>query len=301
MDYPHYRHDEFVEVSDEVWEVMRQAQREMNNYERRKVYHRAWYSLDAYSWTENYALEHGRSPEEILLEREERAAHLRLLAALPEALAHATPTQARRVRAYYIAGISQPEISRREGVDSSKVSVAIRRGLRNMRRCYDCPFPGRVRAGLCRRSTSSNITRSAPRTPLWRCRMKSLKRSCWTSGPRPLGKRKMYRYKAFYSLDCDDGIENAAIGWAQPSPEDCLMEKEAQAEYAELLRRLYEAISSLTPTQARRVHARYMLGMKVKDIAAMEGITPSQAGKSIHAALRRLRRYFIRRKWTSGL
>ena len=31
--------------------------------------------------------------------------------------------------------------------------------------------------------------------------------------------RKMYRYKAFYSLDCDDGIENAAIGWAQPSPE----------------------------------------------------------------------------------
>ena len=96
--------------------------------------------------------------------------------------------------------------------------------------------------------------------------------------------RKMYRYKAFYSLDCNDGIENAAIGWAQPSPEDCLMEKEAQAEYAELLRRLYEAISSLPPTQARRVHARYMLGMKVKDIAAMEGITPSQAGKSIHAA-----------------
>ena len=85
--YPHYRHDEFVEVSDEVWEVMRQAQREMNNYERRKVYHRAWYSLDAYSWTENYALEHSRSPEEILLEREERAAHLRLLAALPEAQA----------------------------------------------------------------------------------------------------------------------------------------------------------------------------------------------------------------------
>ena len=65
--YPHYRHDEFVEVSDEVWEAMRQAQREMNNYERRKVYHRAWYSLDAYSWAENYALEHGRSPEEILL------------------------------------------------------------------------------------------------------------------------------------------------------------------------------------------------------------------------------------------
>lgn len=113
--------------------------------------------------------------------------------------------------------------------------------------------------------------------------------------------RKMFRYKAFYSLDCNDGIENAAIGWAQPSPEDYLIEKEELAEYEELIRRLYEAISSLPPMQARRVHARYMLGMKVKDIAAMEGITPSQAGKSIHAALRRLRRYFARQKSTVNL
>lgn len=139
--YPHYRHDEFVEVTDEVWAAMRQAQREMNNYERRTVYHRAWYSLDAHSWTENYALEHSRSPEDILMEREEQAARLRLIAALPVALNYATSTQARRVRAYYIAGINQPEISRREGVHSSKVSIAIRRGLRNMRHCYDDLFP----------------------------------------------------------------------------------------------------------------------------------------------------------------
>ena len=97
-------------------------------------------SLDAYSWLENYALEHSRSPEDILLEREEMATRLRLIAALPVALAHATPTQARRVHAYYIAGIKQPEIARREGIHSSKVSVAIRRGLRNMRRCYDGLF-----------------------------------------------------------------------------------------------------------------------------------------------------------------
>ncbi len=75
--------------------------------------------------------------------------------------------------------------------------------------------------------------------------------------------RKMFRYKAFYSLDCNDGIENAAIGWAQPSPEDYLIEKEELAEYEELIRRLYEAISSLPPMQARRVHARYMLGMHI--------------------------------------
>ena len=91
--YPHYRHDEFVDVTDEVWAAMYQAQREMENYERRKVYHRAYYSLDAYSWLENYALEHSRSPEDILLEREEMTTRLHLIAALPVALAHATPTR----------------------------------------------------------------------------------------------------------------------------------------------------------------------------------------------------------------
>ena len=139
--YPHYRHDEFVEVSDEVWEAMRQAQREMNNYERRKVYHRAWYSLDAYSWTENYALEHGRSPEEILWSARNGPPACGWLPPCRRPWPMPPPTQARRIRAYYIAGINQPKIARMEGVHSSKVSIAIRRGLRNMRRCYDGLFP----------------------------------------------------------------------------------------------------------------------------------------------------------------
>ena len=96
--------------------------------------------------------------------------------------------------------------------------------------------------------------------------------------------RKMFRYKAFYSLDCNDGIENAAIGWAQPSPEDYLIEKEELAEYEELIRRLYEAISSLPPMQARRVHARYMLGMKVKDKVA-SNVKPYQAADLIGKVL----------------
>ena len=113
--------------------------------------------------------------------------------------------------------------------------------------------------------------------------------------------RKMFRYKAFYSLDCNDGIENAAIGWGAVIAGGSSDRKRRISRIRRLIRRLYEAISSLPSMQARRVHARYMLGMKVKDIAAMEGITPSQAGKSIHAALRRLRRYFARQKWTVNL
>ena len=33
--------------------------------------------------------------------------------------------------------------------------------------------------------------------------------------------KKIWYHKAYFSLDCEDGIENAAIGWAQPSP--CLL------------------------------------------------------------------------------
>ena len=30
--------------------------------------------------------------------------------------------------------------------------------------------------------------------------------------------RKIWYHKAYFSLDCEDGIENEAAGWAQPSP-----------------------------------------------------------------------------------
>ena len=130
---------------------------------------------------------------------------------------------------------------------------------------------------------------------MWKCPMRIVEAFLLDKRAEAARDRKMYRYKAFYSLDCDDGIEKAAIGWAQPSPEDALMEKEEQAEYAEQIRRLYEAIAHLTPIQARRLHARYMLGMKIREIAAMEGVHPSRVSKSIQGALERLRRYFASR------
>ena len=110
--------------------------------------------------------------------------------------------------------------------------------------------------------------------------------------------RKIWYHKAYFYLDCEDGIENEAAGWAQPSPEDYLLKQEEQAEQEELVRRLYEALSTLTPIQARRVHARYMLGMKIREIAEMEGVDSSRVSQSIRGAVKRLRRYFDRQKWT---
>ena len=139
--YPFCKEDIFVEVSDEIVEAFLLDKRAEAARDRKMFRYKAFYSLDCNDGIENAAIGWAQpSPEDILLEREEMTTRLHLIAALPVALAHATPTQARRVHAYYIAGIKQPEISRREGVHSSKVSVSIRRGLRNMRRCYDDLF-----------------------------------------------------------------------------------------------------------------------------------------------------------------
>lgn len=111
-------------------------------------------------------------------------------------------------------------------------------------------------------------------------------------------KSRMFYHKAYFSLDCDDGIENDAIGWAQPSPEDYMIQAENEAAHELLLLHLQEAITTLTPTQARRLHMRYMLGMKFRDIAAAEGISPTQACASVRGAVKRLHNYFKKKHWT---
>ena len=92
-------------------------------------------------------------------------------------------------------------------------------------------------------------------------------------------RQKINYYKAYYSIDCVDGIEMAAIHGEQ----------------------LNEMLARLTPTQQRRIHARYMLKMKNKDIAAMEHISPAQVSQSIRGGIKRLRQYFSRDEWADRL
>ncbi|MCC8025519.1 MAG: sigma-70 family RNA polymerase sigma factor [Clostridium sp.] len=134
--YPMYKTDVFVEVTDEVAEAMKHFDRQMNNYQRRTVYHRAYYSLDAYDWTENYALEHGKSPEEILLEREEQAAHRQLIAALPEAFSLATPLQARRLHMRYMLGMKYREIAAAEGISPTQASQSVRGAVKRLQKYF---------------------------------------------------------------------------------------------------------------------------------------------------------------------
>lgn len=109
--------------------------------------------------------------------------------------------------------------------------------------------------------------------------------------------RKRFYHKAFFSLDCEDGIENDAIGWAQPSPEDYMIEWEEQIAHERLLIHMQESFAILTSTQARRLHARYLLGMKIREIAAAEGVSPSQVSDSVRAAVKKLHKHFKKQKW----
>ena len=86
-------------------------------------------------------------------------------------------------------------------------------------------------------------------------------------------KRRTYRYKAHFSLDRGDGIENDAIHHA-PSPEDIFMEKLTRDE-------LSAAISGLTETQRRRITAYIVHEMSYQAIAEAEGVDESSVRESI--------------------
>ena len=96
--------------------------------------------------------------------------------------------------------------------------------------------------------------------------------------------RKMYRYKAYYSLDCDNGIENAILMKPQ-TPEMLLEEKQFQEQ-------VYAAVMKLPEKQAKRIYARYYLGMTVNEIAEVEGVDPSRVRDSIRRGLKQLVKYF---------
>ena len=96
--------------------------------------------------------------------------------------------------------------------------------------------------------------------------------------------RRRYRYKAHYSLDCDNGIENAIL--LKPATPEMLLEEK------QLREQLYAAVMALPEKQAKRIYARYYLGMRVSEIAAAEGVDPSRVRDSIRRGLKQLAKYF---------
>ena len=94
--------------------------------------------------------------------------------------------------------------------------------------------------------------------------------------------RRKFRHKAYYSLNRGDGIENDALN-QPPTPEEILEQKQLKAE-------VYAALLQLPAIQARRIYARFYLGMRVSEIARIEGADRRRVWDSIRRGLKKLAR-----------
>ena len=96
--------------------------------------------------------------------------------------------------------------------------------------------------------------------------------------------RRMYRYKAHYSLDCDNGIENAVLLKPQ-TPEEVMEDKQLRDQ-------LYAAVMTLPDKQAKRIYAQFYLGMTPIEIAKAEKVDVSRVRDSIRRGLKNLSKLF---------
>lgn len=93
--------------------------------------------------------------------------------------------------------------------------------------------------------------------------------------------RKYYN-KAQYSLDGDDGIEEAILH-KEPSAEEVFDRESITTEILAIMK-------ILPKKQARRIYALYFSGMSVGAIAKIEGVSKQVVSTSIRRGLRRIKK-----------
>lgn len=120
-----YKTDTFVEVAEEVLDVIQTAQRLEAAYERRMYRHKAHYSLDCGNGIEKAAVFRTATPGDILEEKQQQERLYAAVTALPE-------KQAKRIYAHFYLGMTPVEIAHAEGVDPSCVRRSIRNGLKRL-------------------------------------------------------------------------------------------------------------------------------------------------------------------------
>lgn len=95
---------------------------------------------------------------------------------------------------------------------------------------------------------------------------------------------RTYRYKAFYSLDRNEGIEREILQETL-GPAEILEQRQATET-------LYKGLAMLPEKQRQRIYAHFFLGMSKADIARVEGTDASSVRKSINRGLCQLKKYF---------
>ena len=129
--YPEcYRSDYFVEVPDEVAELLILLRRHEQSQRRRIYKHKAHYSLDIYEIVEREVVLQTPSAEEVF-------AHLTEQKLLYDALSILTEKQRFRLYAHFFLNMSYSKIAGQEGVDVSTVRKAVQQALRKLQSQMD--------------------------------------------------------------------------------------------------------------------------------------------------------------------
>lgn len=121
--YPHYIHDSFIDLPDEIITVIKPYRAEEQAH-RRRMYRNKVYSLDM-DGIENHVLFTALSPCKLYERKLTNQELYSAIASLPD-------KQAKRIYARFFLGMSIAAIAKSENVRESAVRDAIARGLRNM-------------------------------------------------------------------------------------------------------------------------------------------------------------------------
>ena len=89
--------------------------------------------------------------------------------------------------------------------------------------------------------------------------------------------------KAYYSLDCDDGIEYSAC-LHEPTPQELL-------NRMELFVHLWNALNSLPEVQGIRVEAHLILGKSYRQIAREQDVDKSVVRRSVKRGMAAMKKY----------
>lgn len=124
--YPFYCVDEYIEVTEEVSEMLRQSERSEEAQRKKVIRYKAYFSLDREDGIERALLNRVYTPEELY---ERKSAQKKLY----EAMQTLSEKQAKRIYAYYCLHISKAEIAKAEGVRWNSVDRSIRQGMRKLK------------------------------------------------------------------------------------------------------------------------------------------------------------------------
>lgn len=126
-EYPWCCDNEYIDISDEIYEVLHEFSRIEHRQLEKIRYHKAFYSLDNLNGIEIDIVTNRISMEEILEQKE-------ISDVLWNRLHELSPKQANRIIKRYYENMSIVSIARIENVDESSVRDSIKRGLLKLKK-----------------------------------------------------------------------------------------------------------------------------------------------------------------------